>query len=122
MSGSERRLFPRLMRKESLLLRRKAETPPEEATLARGQSVDVSADGLCIETPLEVRPGDGVDVWVAWSPNGRKYLLAGEVRWSAPAASGHAVGVAVTETPATDFVDWRGLFTSRLRLVEPGGE
>lgn len=123
MRGAERRLYARIERRESLLIRRTNDTPPEEATLARGLSVDVSAEGLCIDTALHVRPGDDVDVWVAWSPNGKKYLLAGEVRWCAPSAEGQqALGVVVNAAPSTDYLDWRQLFTDRLKLVGHEGD
>lgn len=119
MQQDDRRTDPRHEREEALLLRRRAhdERADDDPTLVRGTSSDVSAGGMRLSAPLHAAPGEALELWVSWTPNGRKYLLAAHVRWCAHRPGNTQLGVALTESPGTDYLDWRGLFQSQLRLV-----
>jgi hypothetical protein len=125
MNNDDRRSDARHDRAEPLLLRRQGdpEHGDDEPTLVRGTTSDVSAGGLRLSAPMKALPGEPLDVWISWTPNGRKYLLAGHVRWCSHMPNDTQLGVALTESPGTDYLDWRGLFQTQLRLVgSEGGE
>ncbi len=124
MDQKNRRADARHAQEEPLLLRRRPreEHLDEDPTLVRGTSNDVSAGGLSLSAPFAAAHGDALDLWISWTPNGRKYLLAGHVRWCSQ-LPGHAqLGVALTESPGTDYLDWQSLFRSQMRLVRSEGE
>jgi len=124
MQPENRRTDHRHEREEPLLLRRRAHDQPDddEPTLVRGTSSDVSAGGLRLTAPLRAAPGEALELWVSWTPNGRKYLLAAHVRWCSHMPGNAQLGVALTESPGTDYLDWRSLFHSQLRLVRSEGD
>jgi hypothetical protein len=124
MEPENRRSHVRLEREEALLVRRhpRGQSADEDPTLVRGTSTDVSAGGLRLSAPVRADPGEALDLWVSWTPNGRKYLLAAHVRWCSHMPGHTQLGVALTESPGTDYLDWRGLFESQLRLVRSEGE
>ncbi len=79
-------------------------------TTISGHALDVSANGLRMQSDVQVPVGSKLDLWVDISSRPGKFFLTSEVRWNSEETLGEFhLGVQLIEGPATDIEEWRNL-------------
>jgi Tfp pilus assembly protein PilZ len=89
-----------------------AAEPDLVGTTVSCAAVNLSVGGIQFRTKAPIPTGALLDLWVDIRSRPGKFFLAGEVRWSRPAAEedgdgGWIVGVQLKSGAATDIIDWR---------------
>ena len=109
----ERRIKERFHSDESLFVQIVASENAElVGTTVSCTALDVSVDGMRIESKADIPEGCKLDIWVDVMDKPGKFFLTSDVRWSKPVNNGHCeIGIELGEGTATDISAWRELHT-----------
>ena len=69
--------------------------------------MDVSGNGLKIESAQALPTGCVLDLWVDDTAQPGKFFLSSEVRWSREGSGGFMTGLELLDGAATDINIWR---------------
>ena len=75
------------------------------------RALDVSANGIRIQTATPIPTGCHLDLWVDNSAGPGKFFLSSEVRWARIQDDSCEAGVLLHDGAATDIAEWRQLQT-----------
>jgi len=82
-----------------------------------GETIDISAKGLCIALNYAIPVDCTLDVWVTLKDSSKKYFLSGKVRWTKPIGNQgkFASGIYLFERTdtKTDLNDWKKILNER---------
>ncbi|BFM07482.1 PilZ domain-containing protein [Halioxenophilus aromaticivorans] len=115
----EQRSELRLNRKYTVLLKLAAETPAGDAAeFAIARCLDVSSDGLKIETNSLLQAGYIHEVTVVvecLAAPAQRYNLIAEIMWcDALAQGGYTAGLKLLESEDTTFIGWKKILMQEL--------
>lgn len=75
-------------------------------------ALDVSPNGLRIQSEIPIPDGSRLDLWVDNSNGPGKFFLSSTVRWSTEVGERHEAGLELHGGAATDIELWRQQYTS----------
>jgi len=77
-------------------------------TTVHSRVLNVSANGLNIESRAFALEADRLDMWIDNYCRPGKFFLTGDVKWSSNSRDGICcLGIALHDSPTTDLAEWR---------------